>query len=216
MSEYFFCGFYCTKYILQFSRGDIFSFSKALLCQISSVVSPLSVCCKGWGGRKVNNKKQRVGLNSSCLSFVTVPWEFLLLWQHSALALTAVQGAVESVTHAGAIVGAGLGGTDSAVCQQQWGGRLCLRRAGGDRCAPAGPAVSLHARSRCSSQGRWESFRFWEVNLLSPRCRKASAVMPGFGQWFRGSLNNNAPSHALCAAFICTEEYSGFIHTLFP
>lgn len=89
---------------------------------------------------------------------VTVLWEFLL-WQHSLLALAAVQGVVGCVPRAGAVVGAGLGGTDGAVREQQRGGRLRLRRAGGDRCAPAGPAVSLHERSRCSSQGRWESFR---------------------------------------------------------
>lgn len=32
---------------------------------------------------------------------------------------------------------------------------------------------------------------------------------PGFGQCVRGSLNNNAPSHILCAGFICRREYSG-------
>lgn len=153
-------------------------FPKALLCQRSSAAAPLSVCSKGRDGRKVNNKKAKGWSELFSSSFCHEP---LSLFFESFFSCDRAQGppcACFDQMHRSrrqqrsllilphGILGFGFQCTDCPVHKQQRGGRLCLCRTGGDRCVTPGPAVSMHECSRCSSQGRWESFRVTLNSLM--------------------------------------------------
>lgn len=94
---------------------------------------------------------------SSCDSTQPPP---CLFWQKKSV--------VDSLILPHGILGFGFQCTDRPVRKQQRRGWLCLCRTGGDRCATSGSAVSMHECSRCSSQGRWESFRVTGERSLTP------------------------------------------------